>query len=101
MATSQRTVSELLACQVAQREWEVAMTDKSVGVHPMEDPQAQLERAFIDEYIRLHGYDPERVRSWPEAEVMTLLAAASIFAAGKLAEFDSRAHYVDDIHSKD
>ena len=77
------------------------MTDKNMGVHPMEDPQAQLERAFIDEYIRLHGYDPESVRLRPEAEVMTLLEAASMFAAGKLAEFESRAHYVHDIHTKD
>ena len=77
------------------------MTDKSLRVHPMEDPQAQLERAFIDEYIRLHGYDPESVRLRPEPEVMTLLEAASTYAAGKLAEFESRAHYVHDIHIKD
>ena len=62
------------------------MTDNNMGVHPMEDPEAQLERAFIDEYLRLHGHDPE---------------AASIYAAGKLAEFESRAHYVHDIHAKD
>ena len=77
------------------------MTDKSMGVHPMEDPQAQLERAFIDEYIRQHGYDPASVRLRPEAEVMTLLEAASIYAAGRLAEFESRAHYVHDIRGTD
>ena len=67
----------------------------------MEDPEAQLERAFIDEYLRLHGHNPEAVRSLPEAQVITLLEAASIYAAGKLAEFESRAHYVHDIHSKE
>ena len=77
------------------------MTVKDPGVQPMEDPQAQLERAFIDEYIRLHGHDPDAVRLLPQAEVMTLLEAASVYAAGKLAEFESRAHYVHDIHSKD
>jgi len=77
------------------------MTDKSIGVHPMEDPQAQLERAFINEYITLRGYNPESVRLRPEAEVMTLLEAASIYAAGKLAEFESRAHYVHDIRARD
>ena len=77
------------------------MSDKDKGVRPMEDPQAQLERALMDEYIRLHGYDPESVRLRPEAEVMTLLEAASIYAAGRLAEFESRAHYVHDIQGKD
>jgi hypothetical protein len=77
------------------------MTEKNRGVHPMEDPEAQLERAFIDEYLRLHGHEPASVRALPEAEVITLLEAASIYAAGKLAEFESRAHYVHDIHGKD
>ena len=77
------------------------MTFKDQGVQPMEDPQAQLERAFIDEYIRLHGHDPDAVRLLPTAEVMTLLEAASVYAAGRLAEFESRAHYVHDIHGKD
>lgn len=77
------------------------MTDKNTGVHPMQDPEAQLERAFIDEYLRLHGHDPEAVRLLPEAEVITLLEAASIYAAGKLAELESRSHYVHDIHAKD
>ena len=77
------------------------MTVKDPGVQPMEDPQAQLERAFIDEYIRLHGHDPDAIRLLPQAEVMTLLEAASVYAAGRLAEFESRAHYIHDIHSKD
>lgn len=77
------------------------MTDKNTGVRAMEDPEAQLERAFIDEYLRLHGHDPEAVRLLPEAEVITLLEAASIYAAGKLAELESRSHYVHDIHAKD
>ena len=77
------------------------MTAKDMSVQPMEDPERQLERAFIDEYLRLHGYDLEAVRALPQAEVLTLLKAASIYATGKLAEFESRAHYVHDIHSKD
>ena len=77
------------------------MTDRNTGVRPMEDPQAQLERALMDEYIKLHGYDPESVRLRPEAELMTLLEAASTYAAGRLAEFESRAHYVHDIQAKD
>ena len=77
------------------------MTIKNPDVQPMEDPHAQLERAFIDEFLRLHGHDPEAVRVLPAPEVLGLLEAASIYAAGKLAEFESRAHYVHDIHAKD
>ncbi len=77
------------------------MTDKNTDVQPMEDPEGKLERALIDEYLRLHGHDPEAVRQLPEAEVITLLEAASTYAAGKLAEFESRAHYVRDIHTKE
>ena len=77
------------------------MVVKDPGVQPMEDPESQLKRAFIDEYIRLRGHDPDAIRLLPEAEVMTLLEAASVYAAGKLAEFESRAHYVHDIHSRD
>jgi hypothetical protein len=77
------------------------MTDKNTGVQPMEDPQAQLERALMDEYVRVHGYDPESVRLRPEAEMMMLLEAASTYAAGRLAEFESRAHYLHDIQGKD
>jgi len=77
------------------------MTEKNMSVHPMEDPEAQLERAFIDEYLRLHGQSPESVCSLPEPEVIILLEGASVYAAGKLAEFASRAHYVHDIHGKD
>ena len=76
------------------------MTHKNIGVDPVEDPEGQLERAFIDEYLRLHGHDHESVRLLPEAEVITLLEGASVYAAGKLAEFESRAHYVHDIRTK-
>src|SRR5687767_11093513 len=82
------------------REGKVEMTLKNPDVQPMEDPNAQLERAFIDEFLRLSGHDPEALRVLPEPEVLALMEAASIYAAGKLAEFESRAHYVHDIHAR-
>ena len=61
------------------------MTDRDTGIRPVEDPEGQLERAFIDEYLRLHGHDPAAVRLLPEAEAIVLLEAASIYAgAGRL-----------------
>jgi hypothetical protein len=75
--------------------------NNDMAVHAMEDPKGQLERAFIDEYLRLHGYDADSVRLLPEPELIILLEAASIYAGGKLAEFESRAQYVHEIHGKD
>jgi CheY-like chemotaxis protein len=57
----------------------------------MQERKAQLSRELIDEYIRQHGYDPRTVRLRPEAEMMMLLEAASSYAAGRLAEFESTA----------
>ena len=37
----------------------------------MEDPEAQLERVFTDDILRLHGHDPFAVRLLPEAEVIS------------------------------
>lgn len=77
------------------------MNGRDTGIRPVEDPEGRLERAFIDEYLRLHGHNPAAVRLLPEAQMITLLEAASIYAGGKLAEFESRAHYVHDLHARD
>ena len=77
------------------------MTERNSDVRPLEDPRGHLEQAFIDEYLRLHGHDPESVRLLPPARLKELLEAASTYAAGKLAEFEARAHYVHDIHTKE
>lgn len=77
------------------------MTEKISTAPRMEDPKGRLEQAFIDEYLRLHGHDPDAVRRLPADRTKALLEAASTYAAGKLAEFEARAQYVHDIHSKD
>lgn len=67
-------------------------------VRPLEDQSARLEQAFIDEFIRLRGYDPAKLHDLPDAERDQLLKQASSHAAARLAEVESRAHYVHDIH---
>jgi len=62
------------------------------------DPLAQLERAFIAEFLRARGYDPDRLHELPEAEVHQLLTQASVHASAKLMEVESRAHYVSELH---
>jgi hypothetical protein len=66
--------------------------------HPIEDQMAPLERACIDEFIRGRGYDPARLHELPAAERDELLKHAAAYAAGKLAEVESRAHYIHELH---
>ena len=77
------------------------MSAKNSGVRPMEDPKGRLEQAFIDKYLRVHGHEPEAVRLLPPGRAKALLEAASTYAAGRLAEFEARAQYVHEIHTRE
>ena len=74
------------------------MAAPTIDTRPSEDPEAPLENAFIDEYLRSRGHDLESVRALPPAEADRLLTEASVYAASKLAEVESRAHFVHEIH---
>jgi regulator of protease activity HflC (stomatin/prohibitin superfamily) len=63
------------------------------------DPFARLEAGLIDDYQRSRGYDPAALRARGDTEARRLLADASTYAAARLTEVESRAHYVHDIHS--
>ena len=65
---------------------------------PLEEPLAELERRLIDDYLRGAGQDPAAVRQRTDADAHALLRAASLHAALKLTEVESRAHYVRDLH---
>jgi hypothetical protein len=65
---------------------------------PLRDQTAHLEQAFIDEFIRLRGYDSASLRALPPADRHDILKHAATYAAAKLAEVESRAHYVHEIH---
>jgi hypothetical protein len=67
-------------------------------VRPLQDQTAILEQAFIDDFLRMRGHDTRTLRGLPAAERDALLKQASTYAAAKLAEVESRAHYVHDIH---
>ena len=64
----------------------------------LEDPQAPLERAFIDEFLQERGCSLQTVNQRPPEEGRKLLVQASQYALGRLAEIDARAAYVHDIH---
>jgi ribonuclease HIII len=64
----------------------------------MQDKYAQLERALIDEFLRINGYDSHTVLTLPEEKRIALLTNAAEYAAVKLAEVEARAHYIHEIH---
>jgi hypothetical protein len=62
------------------------------------DPNAGLERALIDDFIRARGYDPSRLKELPEEQRQRLQRDASRHAAARLTEMEARAHYVHELH---
>jgi len=62
-----------------------------------EDPNAQLERALIEEFLALRGHTASSLEQLPAAEADALLKEACLYASGRLTEVESRAHYVHDV----
>jgi len=60
----------------------------------LEEPLAELERRLIDEYLRGAGQDPDLIRTRHDAASRELLSAASVYAAARLTEVETRAHYL-------
>ena len=67
---------------------------------PLQDLHAKLERTLIDDFLRARGEDPDALRARSDGEAFRLLAEASTYAGAKLAELESRAHYVDELRHR-
>jgi hypothetical protein len=67
-------------------------------VSAFEDPQAKLERAFIDEFLRARGYEGIKLSELPVAQRELVMKQASSYASGRLSEVDARARFVHEIH---
>jgi hypothetical protein len=65
---------------------------------PAEDSRAALEQLLIDEFLGARGHTLGSVSELPAHEAERLLRAASEHASLRLAEIESRAHYVNVIH---
>jgi hypothetical protein len=70
------------------------------GIRPSQDPEGELERALIGEFLRAHGHEHRSVEALPEPEQKRLLEAASVYAAGRLTEIDARARFVHELHGE-
>jgi hypothetical protein len=62
------------------------MTAKPSDVRPVQDPDGQLERALIEEFLRAQGYRSHTLQVLPEDQSKRLREKASVYAAGKLAD---------------
>ena len=71
------------------------MTDDPTRVG---DPMAELERAYIGEFLLRRGHTLESLHGLPAAAAHDLMKAASTYASGKLTEVESRSHFVEDMH---
>ncbi len=64
----------------------------------MEDPQMALARFYVEQYLRSKSFTTKNLHDLPEDQVRRLMVEASTYAALKLAEVETRAHMVGDIH---
>ena len=74
---------------------------KEPNARAMEDPEGQLEKALIQEFLRTRGLDSNALAALPDDEAKRVLTEASVYASAKLAEVEARAHFVQEIHSED
>jgi hypothetical protein len=70
-------------------------------VPPRIDQMAQLEQAFISEFLEHRGVTTGTLDQLPAADARALMKEASAYASARLAEVESRAHYVHDLHHND
>lgn len=61
---------------------------------PLEEPLAQLERELIHAYLAGAGQDRQTLLARNDDAATQLLADASRYASAKLAEIESRLHYL-------
>jgi hypothetical protein len=72
---------------------------EGLPVPPLEESHAQLERGFIDEFLRGAGdASADELRARDDEQARRLLTAASTYAASRLAEMEARSHYIRRLH---
>ncbi len=64
----------------------------------MEDMHALLEKTLIEAYLKGKGHTLDDLKKLPEEEARQLMKEASVYASGKLAELEERAHFVQELH---
>jgi hypothetical protein len=80
------------------------MTDRSIcfdpGEPPPEDPQAKLERSFIEAFLKTKGYSIKDLPHLPADVAKKLMIEACTYASNKLAEVETRSRLVGELHGQ-
>jgi hypothetical protein len=77
------------------------MTVTKSDVRAVGDPEGELEQALIQEFLRTRGLDVRKLHALPPAQAKLVLTEASVYAADRLAEVESRAHFVHEMHHQE
>jgi hypothetical protein len=64
------------------------------------DPEAQLEDTLIEEFLHAKGLNAALLRTLTPEDAGHVLADASRYASGRLAEVVARAHFVHELHGE-
>jgi len=73
-------------------------TKKTNQTEPVEDRNALLEKALIEEYLHEKGYSHEDLKKIPADLVEKLMKEASQYASLKMEEVEARAHFIKELH---
>jgi len=75
------------------------MTTKPiVNVEPIEDRNALLEKALIEEYLHEKGHSLKELKTLPVEMADKLMREASKYASLKMEEVSSRAKFIKELH---
>lgn len=75
------------------------MNSKPINdTEPVEDPNAMLEKALIEEFLKQKGYTHDDLKKLPAELVEKLMKEASQYASLKMEEVQARAHFVKELH---
>lgn len=65
---------------------------------PPEDPQAKLERSYIEAFLKTKGLSLKDLSVLPADTVKELMTEASRYASNKLAEVETRSKLINELH---
>ncbi len=71
---------------------------QGAGQPVMEQPEAALERMYLEEYLSGKGHTMQSLQALPEEEAKRLMTEASSYASTRLAEVETRAQLMQDLH---
>ncbi|MBI5822483.1 MAG: hypothetical protein HZB18_00495 [Chloroflexi bacterium] len=74
-------------------------TKQTEKAEPIEDRNALLEKALIEEYLHEKGYSHEDLKKLPADVVEKLMKEASQYASLKMEEVQARAHFIKELHN--